>query len=144
MILQHKLRYTPSVVSLSPSSLCPPCASAFLARRSSERGWRVLYMLIPGHRELHVGLICLLGHQHATRGAGEVGRGSWQSRAPAGSSALNSSSSSALQAIRCGLQALVLFGRWKSGMSSTLPAGDGFLSSSLPSGVERSLVLFGG
>lgn len=75
MTLHQGLCYTLSVVSLSASSLCPPCASAFLARRSSERGWWLLHVLIPGHCELPVGLIFLLGHQRVTWGSGELGQG---------------------------------------------------------------------
>lgn len=52
---------------------------------------------------------------------------------PAGCSALNSSSSAALLS---GLQAHALFTRWKCSGSCMFPAGDGFLSSSLPTGME--------
>ena len=96
---------------LAWAMLCPPCASAFLAGRSSERGWWLLHVLILGHCELRAGLIFLLGHQHVTWGSGELGQGELASRAPAGCSALNFSSSATLRAVRCGSQACVLF--WK-------------------------------
>lgn len=74
----------PSLVSLSTSSPCPPCASAFLARRSSERGCLLLHVLIAGHCKLCAGLIFLLRHQRATRGSVEQGPGDLASRAPFG------------------------------------------------------------
>lgn len=80
MSLQKGLCYMLRLVSLSTSSLCPPCASAFLARRSSERGWPLLHMLIAGHCELCAGLVVLLRHQRAPRVSVEQGPGSWHPR----------------------------------------------------------------
>lgn len=88
MSLQKGLCYMPRLVSLSTCSLCPPCASAFLARRSSERGWPLLHMLIAGQCELCAGLIVLLRHQRAPRVSVEQGPGELASQAPAGCCAL--------------------------------------------------------